>query len=115
MLSQKRTRALDSEYEAEGSSDVDSADEVDISSALTGKKPKKPRLDEDISLFAVESDDDEGLQEIIHKSIAKRNVKSGTELLKKTKGKSKITKGEVGGGSFQSMGSSFTILSLQPS
>ena len=51
-------------------------------------------------------DDDDGLQEIIQQSIAKRNQKSGTELLKKTKGKAKIVKGEVGGGSFQSIGTS---------
>ncbi|KAI0066162.1 DEAD-domain-containing protein [Artomyces pyxidatus] len=36
--------------------------------------------------------------------MAKRNAKEGTELLKSTKGKNKLVKGEVGGGSFQSMG-----------
>ncbi|KAH9054251.1 DEAD-domain-containing protein [Lactarius vividus] len=35
---------------------------------------------------------------------SRRNIKDGTELLKNTKGKKKLTKGEVGGGSFQSMG-----------
>lgn len=43
-------------------------------------------------------------EDFIRQSIAKHNVKSGTELIKKTKGKKKISKGEVGGGSFQSMG-----------
>ncbi|KAH9994019.1 P-loop containing nucleoside triphosphate hydrolase protein [Russula vinacea] len=33
-----------------------------------------------------------------------RNVKDGTELLKNAKGKKKLAKGELGGGSFQSMG-----------
>ncbi|KAI0355552.1 ATP-dependent RNA helicase DBP10 [Trametes cingulata] len=76
-----------------------SEDEVDISSALTGKRPKiTPRI------APQEDDDDEDLQEFIRESIAKRDVKEGTELLKKTKGKAKIAKGEVGGGSFQSMG-----------
>ncbi|KAI0256032.1 DEAD-domain-containing protein [Lactifluus subvellereus] len=41
---------------------------------------------------------------MIRNSISRRNVKDGTELLKNTKGKKKLTKGEVGGGSFQSMG-----------
>ncbi|KAI0819998.1 ATP-dependent RNA helicase DBP10 [Trametes gibbosa] len=76
-----------------------SEDDMDISSALTGKRPRvTPR----ITSLAEEDDDD--LQEFIRESIAKRDVKEGTELLKKTKGKSKIAKGEVGGGSFQSMG-----------
>ena len=51
-----------------------------------------------------DGENEEDLQEIIRESIAKRNTKDGTELLKKTKGKTKIAKGEVGGGSFQSMG-----------
>jgi hypothetical protein len=41
---------------------------------------------------------------MIRNSISRRNVKDGTELLKNTKGKKKLTKGELGGGSFQSMG-----------
>ncbi|KAI0630281.1 DEAD-domain-containing protein [Trametes polyzona] len=80
--------------------DAYSEDEVDISSALTGKRPKvTPRV-----VPQDEDEDDEDLQEFIRESIAKRDVKEGTEMLKKTKGKTKIAKGEVGGGSFQSMG-----------
>ena len=97
-----------SEYFSEVSVDPSDDDEIDISSALTGKriraKVSKPGSGQgpinngkDVS-----SDEDEG--DIIRMSISKRNVKSGTEVLKKTKGK-KIVKGEVGGGSFQSMGS----------
>ncbi|KAI0045276.1 DEAD-domain-containing protein [Auriscalpium vulgare] len=41
---------------------------------------------------------------MIRESMAKRNTRDGTELLKNTKGKNKLVKGEVGGGSFQSMG-----------
>lgn len=85
-------------------SDADSGDEVDISSALTGKKFKKGLYEDLDELPSGEDEDDDGLAEVIERSIVKRNVKSGTELLKKTKGKSKIVKGEVGGGSFQSMG-----------
>ncbi|KAL1725871.1 P-loop containing nucleoside triphosphate hydrolase protein [Schizophyllum commune] len=97
----KRKRALpaaedsdsDSGYSVVAAQD-DEDDSMDISSALVGKKP---RLEED------EGNDDD-LQEFIQTSIAKRNIKGGTEVVKKVKGKSKITKGEVGGGSFQSMG-----------
>lgn len=79
----------------------------DISSTLTrqktaskkGKGPLVPREDD--------VDDDTELEEMIRRSITRRNVKDGTELLKNTKGKKKrLTKGEVGGGSFQSMGTS---------
>jgi hypothetical protein len=72
-------------------SDVD----TDIAFALTGKNANE------------ESDDD--LNKLVHESIVKRNVKGGTEVLKRTKGKTKIIKGEVGGGSFQSMGTCFSI------
>jgi ATP-dependent RNA helicase DDX54/DBP10 len=56
--------------------------------------------------------DDEEEMEMIQASIAKRNMREGTELLKKTsniKGKGKA-KNEVGGGSFQSMGKWFSPL-----
>lgn len=74
-----------------------SADEVDISSILTGKKARTS-LGED--------SDDDNFNDFIQISMAKRAVKKGTEIVKKSKGKTKITKGEVGGGSFQSMGMS---------
>ncbi|PFH51505.1 hypothetical protein AMATHDRAFT_2962 [Amanita thiersii Skay4041] len=48
--------------------------------------------------------DDHVLRELIHSSLAKRDTKSGTILIKKAKGKANLTKGELGGGSFQSMG-----------
>lgn len=77
----------------------------DLSSTLTrkplskkGKGPLIPREDD--------VDDDSELEEMIRRSITRRNVKDGTELLKNTKGKKRLTKGEVGGGSFQSMGTS---------
>lgn len=84
-----------------------SDDEVDISSALVGRKPAKAqRRQENVAPFEDDADEDEGLQELIRESITKRDVKGGTDMLKKTKGKAKMTKGEVGGGSFQSMGES---------
>ena len=76
--------------------------EVDISSALTGKK-KAQRLDYHTDDEDNE-DDFEELEGLIKESVLKRDRKEGTKLLKKTKGKTKIAKGEVGGGSFQSMG-----------
>jgi ATP-dependent RNA helicase DDX54/DBP10 len=59
--------------------------------------------DHDVEL---EKDNEDSEMEFIQDGIVKRNIKDGTELLKKTskvKGKGKA-KGEVGGGSFQSMG-----------
>lgn len=99
----KRTHEKDEDDAAfsldDGVSESDS--DVDISSALVGKKPRLQQSDHE--------EDDEELQEIIRQSISKRNKKGGTDMLKKTKGKTKITKGEVGGGSFQNMGA-FTNL-----
>lgn len=107
MTTHKRKRAeepVDSDnYFSEVEQDDDDDFDVDISSALTGKKPRTgPRPPR--AAAPAGGDDDEDIEELIKESIAKRNVKGGTELLKKTKGKTKITKGEVGGGSFQSMG-----------
>lgn len=75
-------------------------DDVDISSALTGKRPKNNSRPQN------QSDGEEDFSIFLQDAIAKHNVRSGTELLKKTKGKAKLAKGEVGGGSFQSMGTS---------
>lgn len=88
----------DSAWEGFSGGNALSDDEVDISSALTGKQDAKRRK-QDV-------DEDADLQEMIQQSIAKRNVKGGTEAVKKAKGKGKMAKGEVGGGSFQSMGAS---------
>jgi ATP-dependent RNA helicase DDX54/DBP10 len=55
------------------------------------------------------SEEEEDETALIRKSIAKRNIRDGKELLKKTlkvKGKGKA-KADMGGGSFQSMGSYF--------
>lgn len=99
-VKRKRTEPVDTDSEAEYSEvSLGSEDEIDISSALTGKRPKVA-----LNSTTLEVEDDEALQEFIRESIAKRDVKEGTELLKKTKGRTKIAKGEVGGGSFQSMG-----------
>ena len=105
MPTTKRKRVQDIESDVDISdfsiASLDSEDEVDISSALTGKRSKATKKTKS---FEHDEEDEEGLQEFIRESIAKRDVKEGTELLKKTKGKTKIVKGEVGGGSFQSMG-----------
>ena len=74
---------------------VASADEIDISSALTGQTSRNN---------LVEDDDDGDLHDMIQNSISKRDVKGGMEVLKKVKRRTKLVKGEVGGGSFQSMG-----------
>ncbi|KAJ3899688.1 P-loop containing nucleoside triphosphate hydrolase protein [Lentinula edodes] len=84
-------------------------DDVDISSALTRKRSKNNSQQN-------QSDGEEDFSIFLQDAMAKHNVKSGTELLKKTKGKAKLVKGEVGGGSFQSMGllpSLLRSLSLQ--
>jgi ATP-dependent RNA helicase DDX54/DBP10 len=82
-------------------SDDDEMD-MDISSALAGKRRKVQALAQD----DVDGEDDEDLAKFLKDSIAKRDVKEGTQVLKKAKGKGKVGKGEVGGGSFQSMGAS---------
>jgi len=71
------------------------SEDFDISSALINKRIK--------TLHSAQDDDDD-LADFIQSSIAKRSVKEGAQIVKKAKGKKKITKGEVGGGSFQSMG-----------
>ncbi|KAF8588660.1 ATP-dependent RNA helicase DBP10 [Ramaria rubella] len=93
-VKRRRTSELVRESSSEPSEIVEvpvSDGEVDISSTLISRKPQD-----------VEGDDDD--DDFIRNTMAKHNVKSGTDILKKTKGKNKITKGEVGGGSFQSMG-----------
>lgn len=98
MLALKRKRAGGSGEHTDISLFPDQAfsdDEIDISSALAGKKPKIAPATED-------SDDD--LRDFLHETISRRDVKTGTDVVKKAKGKGKIAKGEVGGGSFQSMG-----------
>ncbi|KAI1794061.1 ATP-dependent RNA helicase DBP10 [Ganoderma leucocontextum] len=99
-VKRKRTEPAATDSEADYSEvSLGSEDEIDISSALTGKRPRVASKSK-----TLEVEDDEDLQDFIRESIAKRDVKEGTELLKKTKGRTKIVKGEVGGGSFQSMG-----------
>lgn len=71
----------------------------DLASTLTQRR-KKRKMNDD-------TDDDTDFEEMIRKSISRRNVKDGTELLKNAKGKKKLAKGELGGGSFQSMGATF--------
>ena len=90
MLSTKRKRVENVESDVDMSdfsiASLDSEDEVDISFALTGKRSKATKKTKS---FEHDEDDEEGLQEFIRESIAKRDVKEGTELLKKTKGKTK--------------------------
>jgi ATP-dependent RNA helicase DDX54/DBP10 len=77
-----------------------SEEDTDIFSSLMGSRPA--RRNAKVALGDDEEDEDE--DEIIRQSMAKKRAKDGTDLLKKMKGKARITKGEVGGGSFQSMG-----------
>jgi ATP-dependent RNA helicase DDX54/DBP10 len=72
--------------------------DIDISEALTKKKAKVDNGDSD------EDSDEDDFTQFLQEEITKRNVKSGTKLLKKTRGSKNLTKGEVGGGSWQSMG-----------
>lgn len=67
----------------------------DISSALVGKRQR-------LSL----TDEHQDISEFLQSSILKRDIKGGTKVIKNAKGKAKLAKGEVGGGSFQSMGQS---------
>ena len=72
----------------------DDESSIDISNVLTGKRRRTQP----------EDDSDDDLGEFIRTSIAKRDIKLGTEVVKNAKGKNKLAKGELGGGSFQSMG-----------
>lgn len=97
----KRPRLDLTDEEEDTSPDIsfDGEQEPDIFAALTGQKKRRTSGPEEQS-----SEDDEDLQEIIRQATTKRHIREGTEVVKKTKGKTKVTKGEIGGGSFQSMG-----------
>lgn len=101
MKRKKAQNDSDSEQSASSSRVIVENDEIDISSALTGKHTRKKST---TALGEDSEDDYEELEALIKDCVTKRDMKEGTKLLKKTKGKAKISKGEVGGGSFQSMG-----------
>ncbi|KAG8737640.1 ATP-dependent RNA helicase dbp10 [Ceratobasidium sp. 428] len=74
-----------------------SKDQVDIFGALAitqGSKGKGNQVEN--------SDNDD--EEFIQRAIERHNKKSGTEVTKAVSSKGKLSKGAVGGGSFQSMG-----------
>lgn len=83
-----------SEYEAEAKNH----DESDSGASLSQKMAES---DSDIAdaLIGVDDEDD---GDLIRKTLAKKNMKQGTQMINKSKQKQK---GDVGGGSFQSMGS----------
>ena len=100
MPKRPRQDLTDEEDDSFSEVSLDDEQEPDVFAALTGQKKRRiSALEEEMS-----EDDDEDLQEIIRQATTKRDVKEGTQVIKKAKGKTKITKGEVGGGSFQSMG-----------
>ena len=78
-------------------------DDTDIAAALVPKRARRELSDDD-------GTDDDALRDFIQASISKRDVKAGTLVVKNAKGKAKVAKGEVGGGSFQSMGASGTTV-----
>ena len=89
MIPSKRKRRND---ERSSSEQDFSDDENDILNALSGKRHSHQE---------VNSDDDD-FDTFLMGSIAKRDVKIGTGVVKNAK-KNRV-KGEIGGGSFQSMG-----------
>ncbi|KAF8520354.1 P-loop containing nucleoside triphosphate hydrolase protein [Hysterangium stoloniferum] len=96
-LKRKRAPAREASLEVSEIDEVPASDgEIDISLTLVGRHKQ--------------GNDEGDDEDFIRKTMTKHNVKSGTEVLKKTKGKNKMTKGEVGGGSFQSMGLHPTLL-----
>jgi len=103
MLKRPRPDLTDEEEDSLSEPPSDDRD-PDIFAALTGQKKRRIFGSEEKILES--EDDDEDLQEIIRQATTKRDVREGTQVIKKTKGKTKVTKGEVGGGSFQSMGES---------
>ena len=111
----KRPRPDLTDEEEDSFSEVpsDGDQEPDVFAALTGQKKRRISGFEEQALG--ESEDDEDLQEIIRQATTKRDVKEGTQVVKKAKGKTKIAKGEVGGGSFQNMGGGITSRVFPPS
>jgi ATP-dependent RNA helicase DDX54/DBP10 len=107
---QRSSEVYDSESEARASfeNSESSDDGVDISNVLIGNKKRRlrPPMNKSVAdRLGEDSEQDDTLADFIRSSVSKRNVKLGTEVVKQAKGKSKkIAKGEVGGGSFQSMG-----------
>lgn len=87
-MTAKRKRSLDGVVPSTSNDDG-----FDISLALLGKQPE----------FA-EAEGDDDLATFLYSSITERSIKEGTRIVKKAKGREKLVKGEVGGGSFQSMG-----------
>jgi ATP-dependent RNA helicase DDX54/DBP10 len=94
MVESKRKRRQDSEQ------DWSDCSRDSFSAGLSLDLPRKQAK---VSSSTDEGDND-GLKEVIQKTTTRRDVKGGTAILKRAKGKGKMTKGEVGGGSFQSMG-----------
>ncbi|KAG8689686.1 ATP-dependent RNA helicase dbp10, partial [Ceratobasidium sp. 395] len=94
----KRGSSPDSESSGTDSdvSDV-SEDQVDIFGALTIAQDSKAKGKQ-----VEDSDHDD--EEFIQRAIERHNKKSGTEVTKAVSSKGKLSKGAVGGGSFQSMG-----------
>ena len=99
----KRRGVFDMESDPSSGSDEETSGSFNVFPTPTrqtkkGKGPLVPREDG--------ADDDTEFEEMIRRSITRRDVKAGTEFLKSRKGKKRLTKDEVGGGSFQSMGTS---------
>jgi ATP-dependent RNA helicase DDX54/DBP10 len=98
-----RSEETNSEDSSSNHSQILSDDAVDISSSLTGKRRKHVERAENL-----EGDDPEEFSRFLREAIAKRDIKEGTQVVKNMKGRQNMAKGEVGGGSFQSMGMSFS-------
>ncbi|TFL04411.1 P-loop containing nucleoside triphosphate hydrolase protein [Pterulicium gracile] len=73
--------------------------DLDITDVLTGanKTSKKQRIDP-------HEDPEDDLADLLATKISKRNVKDGTKVVKKSNARGNLVHGQVGGGSFQSMG-----------
>jgi len=107
MVSTKRKVPQEDSEDSEAYSEVAAAasddDEVDISHALMGRLPKRPKPLQPND--GSESDD----EAFIKNHQSKSNVKGGMVVAKGVKGKGKVDKGTFGGGSFQSMGRLFLL------
>lgn len=79
--------------------------DLDITDVLTGanKTSKKQRIDP-------HEDPEDDLADLLATKISKRNVKDGTKVVKKSNARGNLVHGQVGGGSFQSMGKTELLL-----
>ncbi|KAH7339679.1 DEAD-domain-containing protein [Rhizoctonia solani] len=99
-MAKRSEKSISESSDVELSGSESSDDQVDIFDALANPGTGKQ----------VEESDSEDDTQFIQRAIEKRNKKGGTEITKAIGSKGKLSKGAIGGGSFQSMGLNPSLL-----